>query len=620
VKKLLSLLLIFSCASFAAASAGSSNDSLSPSTIKNTPAFLDQYYQQNQAKTHALGIAVSLVQKNQADVVKTYGLANLKTKTPVTGDKTVFRIASVSKVFVAVAVLQQVELGRLNLDTDINQYLKTFKVPATFFGPITLRHLLTHTAGFEDKLHADLTLDKAHLQSLGTHLATNLPTRIAPAGQRISYSNYGSALAGFIVEQVSGLDFADYTKKYVLQPIGMHHSGYRLADIPAGHFATGYQLKDGDFVERPYTWVHRYPPTSMMSTASDMALFMRMLLNGGSVNQHQVLSQNSIDALFSQQFSHDPDLPGMSLGLMQWNRNGQQTYYHDGAHFGFTSQMILNPSKGSGYFIASNQMNSSLPEDLRFDLQEFLYSKEKAVIPKPLESKMALNSYSGVFVNNRFNRSTFEKFASLFDQEVSVSSKNGQLMVLGRQYQAYGEHRFVNVESGHRLVFEVNSQGQVTHLFLDWSGAPRALEKRQWFATSTVQLYFLGILLFAGLMLTVRFCFRYVGKTKLGADTGNKLTIIALSGNLLFGAALLTYFATLDPLLLRAGQMLPLTILLAFPLGAAALFSLSVILSVRSRFGKPSTEKTYWIATAWLVNLGFLIFWWHWNLLGYHFT
>ena len=113
-------------------------------------SFLDQYYLDNKAKTDALGISVSLVRDGYDDLVKGFGMANLANQTPVSGQNTVFRIASVSKVFISIAVLQQVEKGALDLDTDVNQYLEFFKVPQTFSEPITLRHLLTHTAGFEE--------------------------------------------------------------------------------------------------------------------------------------------------------------------------------------------------------------------------------------------------------------------------------------------------------------------------------------------------------------------------------------------------------------------------------------------------------------------------------------
>ncbi len=155
-------------------------------------------------------------------------MANLANQTPVSGQNTVFRIASVSKVFISIAVLQQVEKGVLDLDTDVNQYLKLFKVAQTFSKPTTLRHLLTHTAGFEEKFYSDLSLSAKSQQPLGEHLATALPLRVFPVSLKRAYSNYGSALAGYIVEQISGQDFADYMVEKVLAPAGMTRSGYRL--------------------------------------------------------------------------------------------------------------------------------------------------------------------------------------------------------------------------------------------------------------------------------------------------------------------------------------------------------------------------------------------------------
>jgi len=616
MKSLLLLLFICSCSCFAEEKSAAAGEVASLSSKNEKAAiFLEQYYQQNQQKTNALGIAVSLVRKDKNDVIQGYGMASLAKQIPVSAQETVFRIASVSKVFVAVAVLQQVEQGRLDLDTDINQYLQLFQVPDTFEQAITLRHLLTHTAGFEDKLYADLTLEEHRLQSLGEHLATALPVRVAPVGTTIAYSNYGSALAGFIVEQVTGLDFADYVQKYILQPVGMSNSSYRLTDLKARHLATGYQYNDGEFIERPYSWIHRYPPTSMMTSAGDMALFMRMLLNGGSIHGQSVLSQQSVELLFSQQFTHDPDLPGMSLSLMQWDRYGQQSYYHDGAHVGFTSQLIFNPTKGYGYFIASNQMNSSLPEDLRYDLQEFLYAKEKIVIPDIIQNDIKLDVYSGSYVNNRLNQTSFEKLGALFEQGTKVTNDKGRLKVLGREYQPYGEHRFINADSGHRLIFAVNQEGQVQHLYLDWGGAPRALQKRQWYATSTFQLVLLGGLLLVSLGMLVCGCFRYLGKNKTHVNTAASLNLLALACNVIFGLSLTIYFSNLDLLYLRAGQMMPLKVLLVFPLAAGALFTMSIV----RRFYDSKTTLDHWQVAGWMFNLSLLTFWWYWNLLGYHF-
>ncbi len=616
IKSLLLLLFISCCSCFAAEKSAAFGKVVSLSAESDQAAtFVEKYYQQNQQKTNALGIAVSLVRKDKQDVILGYGKASLAKQVPVSAQETIFRIASVSKVFVAVAVLQQVEQGRLDLDADINQYLKFFQVPETFEQAITLRHLLTHTAGFEDKLYADLTLEEQHLQTLGEHLATALPVRVAPVGTKIAYSNYGSALAGFIVEQVTGVDFADYVQKYVLQPVGMSNSGYRLTDLVAQRLATGYQYNDGEFIERPYTWVHRYPPTSMLTSAGDMALFIRMLLDGGSIHGQRVLSQQSVDLLFSQQFTHDPDLPGMSLSLMQWDRYGQQSYYHDGTHVGFTAQLIFNPTKGYGYFIASNQMNSSLPEDLRYDLQEFLYAKENVAIPDIIQSDMKLDVYSGTYVNSRLNQTSFEKFGALFEQGTKVTTDKGRLKVLGREYQPYGEHRFINAESGHRLIFAVNQQGQVQDLFLDWGGAPRALEKRPWYATTTFQLMLLGGLLLGSLGLLLYCGFRSVVQNKTYLDTAARLNLLALACHVIFGLSLAIYFASLDVLYLRAGQTMTLKVLLVLPLAAAALFTMSI---VRRYYGS-KIALDYRQLAGWVLNIGLLTFWWHWNLLGYHF-
>ena len=159
-----------------------------------------------------------------------YGKADVKNDEPVVADETLFRIASTSKLFTATAVMQLVEQGKVDLDTDVNDYLKDVKVPDTYPGrPVTLRGLLTHTAGFEEHFTGSEARTAAEVVPLGKYLAEDMPARVRPPGEITSYSNYGMALAGHVVEEVSGESFDRYVKENIFNPLGMQELQRRPA-------------------------------------------------------------------------------------------------------------------------------------------------------------------------------------------------------------------------------------------------------------------------------------------------------------------------------------------------------------------------------------------------------
>ncbi|MDQ3473130.1 MAG: beta-lactamase family protein, partial [Acidobacteriota bacterium] len=158
---------------------------------------------------------------------KDYGQASDGRNITVTPDQTLFRAASVSKLVTATAVMQLVEQGKLNLNADINTYLTRFQLENNYPSPITARHLLTHTSGIEDRLFSNTVPSADRLVSLGDYFAAHIPRRIRPPGEQIAYSNTGMALAGHLVEAVSGLSFEEYVDRNIFPPLGMTRSSFR---------------------------------------------------------------------------------------------------------------------------------------------------------------------------------------------------------------------------------------------------------------------------------------------------------------------------------------------------------------------------------------------------------
>ena len=191
------------------------------------------------------GAVVVVVTRDAQVFAKGYGFADIAAKKPFTADTTLVRPGSISKLFTGIAVMQLVDSGKLDLDRDVNGYID-FAIPTPQGGvPVTLRRLLTHRAGFEEHIKGLFSRD-SEPEPLGRWLAKSLPQRLFPKGDVEAYSNYGFALAGYIVERVSGEPFAVYIQRHILDPLGMNHSTFRqpLPDDLAPLMAKGYRWPD----------------------------------------------------------------------------------------------------------------------------------------------------------------------------------------------------------------------------------------------------------------------------------------------------------------------------------------------------------------------------------------
>ncbi len=224
-------------------------------TPEDVGAFLDGILPQQLAREDVAGVVVSVVKDGKVLFAKGYGYSDVEKKVPVSPDTTLFRPGSISKLFTWTSVMQLVEQGKLDLDRDINDYLD-FKIPATYPKPITLRNVMTHTPGFEETVQELFVGDAKDLKPLGPYLKEHLPERIFPPGTTPAYSNYATAMAGYIVQRVSGQDYFDYIDEHILKPLGMTHSTFRqpLPDSLASMMSKGYDVasqpaKKFEFVE-----------------------------------------------------------------------------------------------------------------------------------------------------------------------------------------------------------------------------------------------------------------------------------------------------------------------------------------------------------------------------------
>lgn len=316
-------------------------------------AWLDGYLPFALQRSQIAGAAITVVRNGEVLLQKGYGYADVAAKKRVDPDKTVFRGESISKVFSATAVMQLVEQGKLDLDADVNRYLD-FKIPDAFGQPITLRNLLTHSAGFADVAKNESHIAVDSFPPLAEHLRRRLPPRVFPPGETPAYSNYGASLGGYIVQRVSGELFEDYIQKHILDALGMRHSTC-YQPTPAALQADmrkAYDVASGS--EMPFELIAERPAGCLSATATDMARFVIAHLQGGQYDGRQILAPQTARLMHARASRVAPHVNGMALGFIQNDRNGRRIIGHDGDGFGSHSDMQLYLDHGVGYFLAFN--------------------------------------------------------------------------------------------------------------------------------------------------------------------------------------------------------------------------------------------------------------------------
>jgi CubicO group peptidase (beta-lactamase class C family) len=317
-------------------------------------SFSDQFFPAQMEKLHIPGVSLVVVQDGKVVLAKGYGYAALARGSPISAETSVMRIGSISKLFVATAVMQLVEQEQLDLDVDVNRYLAALQLEDTFPQPVTLAHLLTHTAGIEDPPYATYT-DPHEVQPLSEHLAEKMPPRTHPPGKEFVYSSYGYALAALIVEEVSGMSFDQYVEERIFKPLDMTHSRYLLSLPLPENLATGYFYQGGVQVPQPVDYDEDYPGGSIVSTAEDMSHFILAHLQDGCYQGGCILHASTVAEMHQRRAKTPYEGQNVALGFVEGLQNDQQLLGHTGAISGFGSSLDLLPAHNLGYFFSFNE-------------------------------------------------------------------------------------------------------------------------------------------------------------------------------------------------------------------------------------------------------------------------
>ncbi|HNT24854.1 MAG TPA: serine hydrolase domain-containing protein [Anaerolineales bacterium] len=482
-----------------------------PTDVDALEAFLDGLVNYQLSSQHIAGAVVAVVLDGEILLTKGYGYADVEHEVPVSPTTSLFRPGSISKLFIWTAVMQLVECGQLDLNTDINTYLAnaspSFTIPDTFPQPITLAHLMTHTPGFEDQGMGIMARSADEILPLGEYLATHMPQRVRPPGELSAYSNYGSVLAGYIVELVSGIPYEQYIEENIFKPLQMTHSTF-AQPLPEGLSANtvlGYQYANGIFEAQDFEYIQASPAGALSASAVDMAHFMLAHLQGGQYQGAQILQPETVTQMHTRQFAHDPAVSGWGYGFYETLAGELRGIGHGGDTQLFHSELLLLPEQQMGVFVSYNSAEASLAatEFLTAFINHY-FQPEQSLLPEPsAAAPQTYQRYLGAYMGARNNFSTPEKITALFTQ-VNVSlTPQGRLLVhlafpgqMPAQFVEVSPLTFAPVDPASalfgRMVFREDEQGNITHLFFE-NFPTSAYVRLPWYAGTNFNLAVLAL-------------------------------------------------------------------------------------------------------------------------------
>ena len=311
----------------------------------------------------AVGLAVGVVRDGALEFFSAHGLADVAPGRPITQD-TVFRVASITKTFTAIAVLQLHEQGLVDLDAPANGYLRSYRLVTRdpSWRPPTVRHLLTHTAGLGEEVSRSSILRRdfgetvpvgGRVPTLAEYYRGRLRVDAEP-GTRFRYTDHGPATLGQLVADVSRKPFEVYLREHVFSPLGMSDTALHRPPLPGSRFATGYTLGRRGVTEVSERQFIPAGAGSAFSTPRDMARYLAALLGGGTNEHGTVLEPATLASMFEPQYQPDPRIPGIGLAFFRVSAGDHAVVEHQGLLPGFDSQIFAAPDAGVGVMAFTN--------------------------------------------------------------------------------------------------------------------------------------------------------------------------------------------------------------------------------------------------------------------------
>ena len=446
-------------------------------------AYVDGLVRDAMDREHVAGVTLAVVQNGQVVLKKGYGAATFSPLRRVDPDTTLFRIGSISKTFTWIALMKEVEAGRIRIDGPINLYLpeKLQVKDQGYDARVTVRNLMEHAAGFEDRALGQL-MERypARERSLVEYLRQERPRRVSAPGVRASYSNYGAALAGEAVSYSSGRPFERLIEDEILNPLKLEHTTFRenrpvLGGLPApmpdrlrSDLSDGYFWSGSSYVKRPYELLgHIGPAGAASSTAGDMARYMVALLNDGNLDGVSVYGPVAAKAFRTPIRSTPAGINGWRHGFIEYNLpGGFRGFGHAGATLSFMSNMVMVPDLNLGIFISTNtDTGQALSDRLAQRIVEQFYAPPPNYPRAGNLQLLAVKSiYEGYYLGSRRAYSGLEAFVGRLIGGLTVEvTKDGRLLTRSNQVRSWvsegdpSKGRFVSDNGVDHLVFAIDN-------------------------------------------------------------------------------------------------------------------------------------------------------------------
>jgi CubicO group peptidase (beta-lactamase class C family) len=521
-------------------------------TADNVAGVVDPLMAEWIGKHKGPGAVVVVVMPDATVFAKGYGLSDIAAEKPFTADATLVRPGSISKLFTGIAVMQLVDAGKLDLDRDVNGYID-FVIPAPPDGvPVTLRRLLTHRAGFEEHFKG-LFLRGGEPEPLGRWLANGLPQRLFPKGDVEAYSNYGFALAGYIVERASGEAFAAYIQRHILDPLGMSHSTFRqpLPDDLAPMMAKGYRSSDKPPLAFFETIVA--PAGGLSATGADMGRFIRALMNGGELDGVRILSRARLDEMMAPANA----TPAGYLGLVFIGSKvaDRDAIGHDGGTTTFFSDLRIFRERGLGVFVSRDGIGEitaaqQIPQPAAAIARRFL----PRAIPDAIDARATSlpddADIAGTYQSSRRAESTFVRLNALFSEFVVKVDRAGNARLFaatwpfgeGAALKRIEQNLYLTPGNGHIAFVDDGPESHFAQPALYMQRVPWSADAR-WIVPALVVSS--AVILLTLLAWPVAALWRSLRKRRWSEDRGDRGSFVAARLVMLIDAAVIGAAATL---------------------------------------------------------------------------
>jgi len=485
-----------------------------PDDPQELAAFLEPVFASHMTASRIPGAVFLFVKDGQVFYSHGFGYADVDKNISVDPQDTIWRVMSVSKSLTAMAVMQLVEQGRLDLDADIRPLFPRILTADRFPEPLSARQVLSHNAGLDFDLQdiGGEAPDPSRLLTLEQFLSEHPPRRAFPPGRQYLYSNVAFDLAGALVETLSGQDYLDYMDSRIFQPLGMKSSSYRQPPPGQARLAQGYEFLADELSPVPFPLFQDPPSRSMTANAADMGRLILTLLKNGPPEADPVLQPESIDELFKPTFSYKPGTPGYAMGFVETFRPGLRILSKDGAGSGANSHLVLLPAEDLGYFLAYNLDDDlDLANDLFDRFLDHYYPILGPGVPPPSHPPEKLADLEGRYRSTRYSRTSLSKLDRLtWADDIRVSAAPGGWLEVRfedrdepvRMAEIAPLH-FLTQDGKQHFVFQSDAGGRVRY----FAAGPFVAEKTAWYESGpfhyTLLLVFLFLFLAAGIGFTL---------------------------------------------------------------------------------------------------------------------